>query len=149
MKIRNRKKIKMKRKVYIETYGCQMNVADSEVVVSILSDNGYENTDDIKEAGLILINTCSIRENAEQRIWGRLKAIGHLKRKDSTIMIGLIGCMAERLKERVIEQEHLVDLVIGPDAYRVLPSLIAEAESGHKAVNVFLSREETYADISQ
>jgi tRNA-2-methylthio-N6-dimethylallyladenosine synthase len=148
MKIRNRKKIKMKRKVYIETYGCQMNVADSEVVVSILSDNGYENTDDIKEAGLILINTCSIRENAEQRIWGRLKAIGHLKRKDSTIMIGLIGCMAERLKERVIEQEHLVDLVIGPDAYRVLPSLIAEAESGHKAVNVFLSREETYADIS-
>jgi tRNA-2-methylthio-N6-dimethylallyladenosine synthase len=148
MKIRNRKKIKMKRKVYIETYGCQMNVADSEVVVSILSDNGYENTDDIKEAGLILINTCSIRENAEQRIWGRLKAIGHLKRKDSTIMIGLIGCMAERLKERVIEQEHLVDLVIGPDAYRDLPSLIAEAESGHKAVNVFLSREETYADIS-
>jgi tRNA-2-methylthio-N6-dimethylallyladenosine synthase len=138
----------MKRKVYIETYGCQMNVADSEVVVSILSDNGYENTDDIKEAGLILINTCSIRENAEQRIWGRLKAIGHLKRKDSTIMIGLIGCMAERLKERVIELEHLVDLVIGPDAYRDLPSLIAEAESGHKAVNVFLSREETYADIS-
>jgi tRNA-2-methylthio-N6-dimethylallyladenosine synthase len=148
MKIRNRKKIKMKRKVYIETYGCQMNVADSEVVVSILSDNGYENTDDIKEAGLILINTCSIRENAEQRIWGRLKAIGHLKRKDSTIMIGLIGCMAERLKERVIEQEHLVDLVIGPDAYRDLPSLIAEAESGHKAVNVFLSHEETYADIT-
>jgi tRNA-2-methylthio-N6-dimethylallyladenosine synthase len=138
----------MKRKVYIETYGCQMNVADSEVVVSILSDNGYENTDDIKEAGLILINTCSIRENAEQRIWGRLKAIGHLKRKDSTIMIGLIGCMAERLKERVIELEHLVDLVIGPDAYRDLPSLIAEAESGHKAVNVFLSHEETYADIT-
>jgi tRNA-2-methylthio-N6-dimethylallyladenosine synthase len=138
----------MQKKVYIETYGCQMNVADSEVVVSILSDNGYENTDDIKEAGLILINTCSIRENAEQRIWGRLKAIGHLKRKDSTIMIGLIGCMAERLKEGVIEQEHLVDLVIGPDAYRDLPSLIAEAESGHKAVNVFLSREETYADIS-
>jgi tRNA-2-methylthio-N6-dimethylallyladenosine synthase len=138
----------MQKKVYIETYGCQMNVADSEVVVSILSDNGYENTDDIKEAGLILINTCSVRENAEQRIWGRLKAIGHLKRKDSTIMIGLIGCMAERLKERVIEQEHLVDLVIGPDAYRDLPSLIAEAESGHKAVNVFLSREETYADIS-
>jgi tRNA-2-methylthio-N6-dimethylallyladenosine synthase len=148
MKIRDKKKTKMRRKVYIETYGCQMNVADSEVVVSILSDQGYEHTDDIQKAGLILINTCSIRENAEQRIWGRLKAIGHLKRKDDSIVIGLIGCMAERLKEKVIEQEHLVDLVAGPDAYRDLPSLISEAESGHKAVNVLLSREETYADIS-
>jgi tRNA-2-methylthio-N6-dimethylallyladenosine synthase len=138
----------MQKKVYIETYGCQMNVADSEVVVSILSDHGFELTGEIKEAGLILINTCSIRENAEQRIWGRLKAIGHLKRKDNTIMIGLIGCMAERLKERIIEQEHLVDLVAGPDAYRDLPELVSEAESGHKAVNVLLSREETYADIS-
>jgi tRNA-2-methylthio-N6-dimethylallyladenosine synthase len=138
----------MFKKVYIETYGCQMNVTDSEVVVSILSDQGYEHTDDIKEAGLILINTCSIRENAEQRIWRRLKAIGHLKKKDGTILIGLIGCMAERLKEEVIEKEHLVDIVVGPDAYRDLPSLIAEAESGHKAVNVLLSREETYADIS-
>jgi tRNA-2-methylthio-N6-dimethylallyladenosine synthase len=138
----------MKKKVYIETYGCQMNVADSEVVVSILSSHGYEHTDDIQKAGLILINTCSIRENAEQRIWGRLKDIGHLKRKNNTIVIGLIGCMAERLKEKVIEQEHLVDLIAGPDAYRDLPSLIQEAESGHKAVNVLLSREETYADIS-
>jgi tRNA-2-methylthio-N6-dimethylallyladenosine synthase len=138
----------MQKKVYIETYGCQMNVADSEIVISVLTGHGYEYTNDIKEAGLILINTCSIRENAEQRIWGRLKAIGHLKSKDSTIMIGLIGCMAERLKEKVIEQEHLVDLVVGPDAYRDLPSLISEAESGHKAVNVLLSREETYADIS-
>jgi tRNA-2-methylthio-N6-dimethylallyladenosine synthase len=136
------------KKVYIETYGCQMNVADSEVVVSILSDHGYEHTDDIKEAGLILINTCSIRENAEQRIWGRLKAIGHLKKKNSGIVIGLIGCMAERLKEEVIEKEHLVDMIVGPDAYRDLPFLIAEAESGHKAVNVLLSREETYADIA-
>jgi len=125
-----------------------MNVADSEVVVSILSDHGYEHTDDIKEAGLVLINTCSIRENAEQRIWRRLNAIGHLKKKNGSIMIGLIGCMAERLKEEVIEKEHLVDMVVGPDAYRDLPSLIAEAESGHKAVNVLLSREETYADIS-
>src|SRR5512137_1974316 len=133
----------MIKKVYIETYGCQMNVADSEVVVSILSDNGYEHTNDIKEAGIILINTCSIRENAEQRIWGRIKAIGHLKKKDKGIVIGLIGCMAERLKERVIEQDHLVDLVVGPDAYRDLPFLISEAESGHKAVNVILSREET------
>jgi tRNA-2-methylthio-N6-dimethylallyladenosine synthase len=138
----------MNKKVYLETYGCQMNVADSEVVVSILSDHGYEYTDDVKEAELILINTCSIRENAEQRIWGRLKAIGHLKRKDHRIMIGLIGCMAERLKEKVLEKEHLVDMVVGPDAYRDLPALIAEAESGHKAVNVLLSREETYADIS-
>jgi tRNA-2-methylthio-N6-dimethylallyladenosine synthase len=138
----------MVKKVYIETYGCQMNVADSEVVVSILSDHGYEHTDDIKEAGLILINTCSIRENAEQRIWGRLKAIGHLKKKNSGIVIGLIGCMAERLKEEVIEKEHLVDMIVGPDAYRDLPFLIAEAESGHKAVNVLLSREETYADIA-
>ena len=125
-----------------------MNVADSEVVVSILSDHGYEHTDDIKEAGLILINTCSIRENAEQRIWGRLKAIGHLKKKNSGIVIGLIGCMAERLKEEVIEKEHLVDMIVGPDAYRDLPFLIAEAESGHKAVNVLLSLEETYADIA-
>ena len=138
----------MVKKVYIETYGCQMNVADSEVVVSILSDQGYEHTRDIKEAGLILINTCSIRGNAEQRIWGRLKAIGHLKRKDSSIVIGLIGCMAERIKERILEKEHLVDLIAGPDAYRDLPSLVAEAESGHKTVNVLLSREETYADIS-
>jgi len=138
----------MTKKVYIETYGCQMNVADSEVVVSILSDHGYEHTDDIKEAGLILLNTCSIRENAEQRIWGRLKAIGHLKKKNGSIVIGLIGCMAERLKETFIEKEHLIDMIVGPDAYRDLPSLIAAAESGHKAVNVLLSREETYADIS-
>jgi tRNA-2-methylthio-N6-dimethylallyladenosine synthase len=138
----------MKRKVYIETYGCQMNVADSEVVVSILAGQGFEHTGEISEAGLILINTCSIRENAEQRIRGRLKAISHYKKKDNRIIIGLIGCMAERLKEKVLEQEHIVDMVIGPDAYRALPSLIAEAESGHKAVNVLLSREETYAGIS-
>ena len=125
-----------------------MNVADSEVVVSILSDNGYEHTNDIKEAVLILINTCSIRENAEQRIWGRLKAIGHLKKKNKSVLIGLIGCMAERLKEKVLDTEHLVDMVVGPDAYRDLPSLIREAGSGHRAINVLLSREETYADIS-
>ncbi len=138
----------MSKKVYIETYGCQMNVADSEVVVSILLENGYEHTDDIREAGLILINTCSIRENAEQRIRGRIKAIGHLKKKDKGILIGLIGCMAERLKQKVLDEEHLVDMVVGPDAYRSLPSLIGEAGSGHKAINVLLSREETYADIS-
>jgi len=136
------------KKVYIETYGCQMNVADSEVVISILSQAGYESTDNIKEAGLILINTCSIRDNAEQRIWGRLTAIGHLKKHNNDLRIGIIGCMAERLKEKLIETDHLVDIVVGPDAYRELPLLVAEAEAGHKAVNVLLSREETYADIS-
>lgn len=124
-----------------------MNVADSEVVASILAGHGYEHTGDIREAGLILINTCSIRDNAEQRIWGRLKAIGHLKRKNNA-MIGLLGCMAERLREQILEKEHLVDLIAGPDSYRDLPALISEAESGHKAVNVLLSREETYADIN-
>ncbi len=124
-----------------------MNVADSEVVASILAGHGYEHTGDIREAGLILINTCSIRDNAEQRIWGRLKAIGHIKRKNNA-MIGLLGCMAERLREQILEKEHLVDLIAGPDSYRDLPALISEAESGHKAVNVLLSREETYADIN-
>jgi tRNA-2-methylthio-N6-dimethylallyladenosine synthase len=138
----------MNKKVYIETYGCQMNVADSEVVVSILSKSGYTATTEIGEAGLILINTCSIRDNAEQRIWGRLKDMGHLKKRNKDLKIGVIGCMAERLKEKLLETEKLVDLVVGPDAYRELPLLIAEAESGHKAVNVLLSREETYADIS-
>jgi tRNA-2-methylthio-N6-dimethylallyladenosine synthase len=138
----------MTKKVYIETYGCQMNVADSEVVVSILSGSGYEPTGDIKEAGLILINTCSIRDNAEQRIWGRLKAISHLKKKNNDLRVGIIGCMAERLKEKLIETEQLVDIVVGPDSYRELPNLIVDAESGHKGVNVLLSREETYADIS-
>ena len=125
-----------------------MNVADSELVVSILSKAGYEPTENIKEAGLILINTCSIRENAEQRIWGRLKAISHLKKQKNYLKIGIIGCMAERLKEKLIETDQLVDLVVGPDAYRELPLLVTEAESGHKAINVLLSREETYADIS-
>jgi tRNA-2-methylthio-N6-dimethylallyladenosine synthase len=138
----------MSKKVYIETYGCQMNVADSEVVVAILNEAGYEPTGNIKEAGLILINTCSIRDNAEQRIWGRLKAISHLKKQKNDLKIGIIGCMAERLKEKLIETDHLVDMVVGPDAYRELPLLITEVESGHKAVNVILSREETYADIS-
>jgi tRNA-2-methylthio-N6-dimethylallyladenosine synthase len=138
----------MTKKVFIETYGCQMNVADSEVVVSILAGAGYVPTDDISQAGLILINTCSIRDNAEQRIWGRLKAISHLKKRKNDLKIGIIGCMAERLKEKLIETDQLVDIVVGPDAYRELPVLVAEAEAGHKAVNVLLSREETYADIS-
>jgi tRNA-2-methylthio-N6-dimethylallyladenosine synthase len=140
--------ILMDKKLFIETYGCQMNVADSEVVVSILADSGFKRTDKINDAELILINTCSIRENAEQRVWGRLDVISNLKRKKPGIVVGVIGCMAERLKEKLIEIDKLVDLVVGPDAYRELPLLIAEAESGHKGVNVLLSREETYADIS-
>jgi tRNA-2-methylthio-N6-dimethylallyladenosine synthase len=135
-------------KVYIETYGCQMNIADSEVVASILLKAGYNPTENIDDADLILINTCSIRDNAEQRIWGRLKAIRHLKKRKKDLKIGIIGCMAERLKEKLLETEKLVDIVAGPDAYRELPLLVAEAEAGHKAVNVLLSREETYADIS-
>ena len=125
-----------------------MNVADSEVVISVLSRAGYVPTENIKEAGLILINTCSIRDNAEQRIWGRLTAISHLKKQNNDLKIGIIGCMAERLKEKLLETDQLVDLVVGPDAYRKLPLLVTETESGHKAVNVLLSREETYADIS-
>jgi tRNA-2-methylthio-N6-dimethylallyladenosine synthase len=138
----------MLKKFYIETYGCQMNVADSEVVVSILGNSGYILTDNINDAELILLNTCSIRENAEQRIWNRLDAIGAVKRNKPATVVGIIGCMAERLKEKLLESEKLVDLVAGPDAYRELPSLIGDAESGHKAVNVLLSREETYSDIS-
>lgn len=125
-----------------------MNVADSEVVMSILSKAGYTPTSEINDAGLILINTCSIRDNAEQRIWGRLEVFKHLKKKKRDLKIGIIGCMAERLKEKLLEKDQLVDIVVGPDAYRELPSLVAEAEAGHKAVNVLLSREETYADIS-
>lgn len=137
----------MNRKVYIETYGCQMNVADSEVVASILTSEGYVMTSEPDDAGIILINTCSIRDNAEQKIWGRLKALRHLKKKHDSLVIGLIGCMAERLREKVIEKEVTVDLVAGPDAYRALPLLLQEAGSGHKAVNVLLSGEETYDDI--
>lgn len=135
-------------KIYIETYGCQMNVADSEVVVSILNESGYEKTDDIQSADVILVNTCSIRENAEQRVWGRLDVFRQIKKKNPRLTIGVIGCMAERLKEKLIEEEKAVDIVVGPDAYRELPRLLENAGTGQKAVNVILSREETYADIS-
>jgi len=138
----------MSKKLYIETYGCQMNVADSEVVASILTETGYTITDTIEEAGLILINTCSIRENAETRVLNRLNTIGSIKRKRPGTIVGIIGCMAERLKEQLIETEKVVDIVVGPDAYRELPNLVNGAEEGHKAVNVLLSREETYTDIS-
>lgn len=125
-----------------------MNVVDSEIVMSILNDAGFEAAGDINDAGLILINTCSIRDNAEQRIWGRLNTLGHMKKKKKELRIGLIGCMAERLREKLLESGQTVDIVAGPDTYRFLPDLINEADEGHKAVNVLLSREETYADIS-
>lgn len=138
----------MKRKIYIETYGCQMNVADSEVVISVMKDKGYSVTDDIKDADLILVNTCSIRDNAEKRVWGRLDLFKSIKREKPGTLIGVIGCMAERLKEQLLESDKMVDIVVGPDAYRDLPRLVEEAFDGHKGVNVLLSREETYADIS-
>jgi tRNA-2-methylthio-N6-dimethylallyladenosine synthase len=136
------------RKLYIETFGCQMNVNDSEVVVSIMQENGIGRTADINQADIILINTCSIRENAEQRVWGRLDVFKKIKRNNPGVLVGVIGCMAERLKEELLEKEKLVDIVIGPDAYRELPALVEEAESCQQAINVLLSREETYADIS-
>lgn len=138
----------MPKTYYIETYGCQMNVADSEVVASILVEAGYESVKDIKRADLILVNTCSIRENAEQRVWGRLDLFRSEKRKRPQVVVGVLGCMAERLKEKLLESDKMVDMVVGPDAYRDLPMLLASAGEGHKSVNVLLSREETYADIS-
>jgi len=136
------------RKLYIESYGCQMNFADSEIVASILADTGFETTGDYHQADVIFINTCSIRENAEQRVRNRLSQFGVEKRKNPKLIVGVLGCMAERLKAKFLEEEKLVDVVVGPDAYRDLPGLISQVEEGHKAVNVILSREETYADVS-
>ncbi|MFB6454855.1 tRNA (N6-isopentenyl adenosine(37)-C2)-methylthiotransferase MiaB [Chitinophaga sp. Hz27] len=136
------------KKFYIESYGCAMNFNDSEIVASILNEEGYGPTRNMEEADLILVNTCSIREKAEQTVRNRLKEYRFHKKKNPGMLIGVLGCMAERLKAKLLEEEHLVDLVIGPDAYRSLPALIAEAEGGQKSVNVLLSREETYGDIS-
>ncbi len=136
------------RKLFIETYGCQMNVGDSEIVVSIMQQHGYIYTDRAEEADVVLINTCSIRDNAEQRIWGRLSEMRRLRKQRPSLVVGVIGCMAERLKEQLIEGGHGVDVVAGPDAYRDLPKLVREAEAGGKGVNVMLSREETYAEIA-
>lgn len=136
-----------KQKVFIETYGCQMNFSDSEIVGSILSNNEYTLTTDINEADYILINTCAIRDNAEQRIRKRLKELKALQRKRSWLKIGVLGCMAERLKDQLMEEEDNVNLVVGPDAYRSLPQMLKEVESGAKAANVILSEEETYAEI--
>ncbi len=136
------------RKLFIETYGCQMNVGDSEIVVSIMQQHGYIYTDRAEEADVVLINTCSIRDNAEQRIWGRLSERRRLRKQRPSLVVGVIGCMAERLKEQLIEGGHGVDVVAGPDAYRDLPKLVREAEAGGKGVNVMLSQEETYAEIA-
>ena len=136
------------RKLYIESYGCAMNFSDSEIVASILADQGFETTADFKEADVIFINTCSIRENAEQRVRNRLKEFKVSKQRNPGMVVGVLGCMAERLKAKFLEEEKLVDVVVGPDAYRDLPNLIEQVDSGQRAVNVLLSREETYADIS-
>ncbi|MDB9776080.1 tRNA (N6-isopentenyl adenosine(37)-C2)-methylthiotransferase MiaB [Vicingaceae bacterium] len=135
------------RKVYIESYGCQMNFADSEVVASILTKDGFSTTKELAEADLILLNTCSIRDKAEQTIRKRLANFNTIKKNKPEMVIGVLGCMAERLKSKLIDEEKLVDLVVGPDAYRDLPNLVEEVDNGHKAVNVILSKEETYAEI--
>jgi tRNA-2-methylthio-N6-dimethylallyladenosine synthase len=136
------------RKLYIESYGCQMNFSDSEIVASILQQEGFGATRDITAADLVLLNTCSIREKAEQTVRKRLTEFRKIKESKPGMLVGVLGCMAERLKSKLLEEEKLVDIVVGPDAYRSLPGLIGEAETGQKAVNVLLSREETYADIS-
>lgn len=133
---------------YIESYGCQMNFSDSEIVASILNQEGYQATRDMEMADLILVNTCSIREKAEETVRKRLRVFDQVKQQRPGTLVGVLGCMAERLKAKLLEEEKLVDLVLGPDAYRDLPKLIATAEDGDKGINVFLSREETYADIS-
>lgn len=136
------------RQFYIESYGCQMNFSDSEIVAAILGDIGYRPTRNLESADLILINTCSIREKAEETVRKRLRVFDQVKKQRPGTLVGVLGCMAERLKSRFLEEEKLVDLVVGPDAYRDLPSLVATAADGDKGINVFLSREETYADIS-
>lgn len=138
------------RKLYVETYGCQMNVADSEIVASVLQDGGYGLTDSATDADVVLLNTCAIRENAEQKVRQRLGVLrSHKKKNNPDMVIGVLGCMAERLRHKLLEEEKLVDLVVGPDAYRDLPRLIeARDETGQAAVNVQLSKEETYADIA-
>src|SRR6186997_2143964 len=137
-----------KKLFYIESYGCQMNFADSEIVASILNKEGFGATRNVEDADLIFINTCSIREKAEQTVRKRLTEFKKLKLQKRSMLVGVLGCMAERLKSKFLEEEKLVDIVVGPDAYRSLPGLVEEAEGGQKAVNVLLSRDETYADIS-
>lgn len=137
-----------KKRLFIESYGCQMNFSDSEIVASVMRNAGFATTSSEQDADLIFLNTCSIRDNAEQKVRKRLQTLNILKKKKPGLLIGVLGCMAERLKTKFLEEEKMVDIVTGPDAYRDLPRLVEEADSGQKGVNVFLSREETYADIS-
>ena len=146
--VRKNKFVKSNNKFHIISYGCQMNFADSEVVASILEEIGYKHTENIENSNLILLNTCSIREKAEQTIRKKLSSINFLKKKNKSLKIGVLGCMAERLKEKFLHEEKIVDLVVGPDAYRDLPNLLKEVEFGNDAVNVLLSKDETYADIN-
>lgn len=141
-------KTKAKRRLYIESYGCQMNFSDSEIVTSILKKEGFGTTSSPEHADVILINTCSIRDKAEQTVRNRLSFFNAVKKKNREVTVGVLGCMAERLKSKLLEEEKIVDLVLGPDAYRDLPKLVKQAEEGEKGINTFLSREETYADIS-
>jgi tRNA-2-methylthio-N6-dimethylallyladenosine synthase len=144
----SRDPIQYHKRFYIESYGCQMNFSDSEIVASILNAEGFGATRNYEEADLVLINTCSIREKAEQTVRKRLTEFKKLKQNKPGVLVGVLGCMAERLKSKFLEEEQLVDIVVGPDAYRSLPALVEEAETGQKSVNVLLSRDETYADIS-
>jgi tRNA-2-methylthio-N6-dimethylallyladenosine synthase len=136
------------KKLYLESYGCAMNFADSEVVAAIMLENGFSTTPTLAEADAIFINTCAIRDGAEQKVRARLQQFNTLKKNKPELLIGVLGCMAERLKKKFLEEEKIIDIVAGPDAYRDLPKLVASAKNGHKSVNVFLSREETYADIN-
>lgn len=135
------------KKLYIETYGCQMNVSDSEIVGSIMKGIGYEQNDTPEDADVIFINTCSIRDNAEKRVKKRLQEIRAMKKRNPNLTVGILGCMAERLKEKLIEEQEFVDLIVGPDAYRDLPAMLKTVQSGRKAINVLLSEEETYSEI--
>ncbi|MFO7978228.1 MAG: tRNA (N6-isopentenyl adenosine(37)-C2)-methylthiotransferase MiaB [Bacteroidales bacterium] len=141
----------MKKKLYIETYGCQMNFSDSEIVTSVMTDDRFDSIDDIRQADVIFLNTCSIRDNAEQRVLNRLRELQNLRKKNPDLVIGVLGCMAERLKTSLLEEEQMgmrVDMVVGPDAYRDLPRLMMDVENGQQAANIILSEEETYADIT-
>lgn len=139
---------KATRNLYIESYGCAMNFSDSEIIASILSKEGFKTIGTDEGADVIFLNTCAIRENAESKVWGRLNELKSMKTKNPELVVGVLGCMAERLKTKLLEQEKMVDIVVGPDAYRDLPNLLAKVEDGQKAVNVLLSREETYAEIT-
>ncbi|RYZ79946.1 MAG: radical SAM protein, partial [Proteobacteria bacterium] len=136
------------KKLFIESYGCQMNFSDSEIVASILAGQGYNTTQHLEEADLVLVNTCSIRDKAEQTVRKRLEKYNAVKRINPTMKVGVLGCMAERLKSKFLEEEKIVDLVVGPDAYKDLPNLLEEVGEGREAINVILSKDETYGDIS-